>query len=1097
MRFEELNLTRYGHFTDFAFSFPKTHGIEVNENKTTEKPIDFHILYGPNEAGKSTTLEAITDLLYGFERLTQQNYLHSNELLEIDAVLVQDLNVARIKRFKNRLTDLQNNRLDGFPLDLQGLSRKEYESRFAFNELSLQEGGDSMLSSKGDLGEALFSASSGISNLSRRLETAMRPSNAFWEPGRRTKIQLVELKKQLQENKKRLNEFRLDAKALKSRYELLTHCETELERSIKIKNELSRAITRLENDRVIHKLVLPWIRSRNLADSLIVDGAIVESFVEAIDLSSESAVVSTLETIRNNVQNDIKAETEKKRLLLDIESTKHKLETVKLSVEEANLLASKNSIESLSSTQSAADEWQNQISEHGYNIELYDSQILEFSSNLNIDPSSAENLIPGELALDSLHTLLNDENELSIKIEEAKKEIQQLEEAKPDLTQTLRDELEIMSLEFGIDSSDINTLKLPDEKWLFDSLEDWRKSIQSHKNIVDKIRDAETDLSNLAHQIRELTSTGLLEPEDISSAIHKRDDIWRDHKNAINLQADYSDLADTAELFEKQMQSSDNSMTFALEQKEQYAQIRLLRLRSHKLKTDIDSLKDIAKANATDIRSQEKILNKSIDSFHTQASIHTESIRSSYSKILELRKASNTLHSQISVLKNANDECISQAHGLIETIKPIIDPTLLSQLVNLDLADLTHQVSIFLEHERRNILQNQHAISLQATYEKDVKRREEQLSLLQQERSLWQESWQTETAGTLFQSLEIKKARSFITTARKLQSTLVKRNSITLFFNQLQRKKEERKDQIDDLLRAHGKSSLSELELALTTISERNRVNDELSRGLTILSANLDTLEADYKDNTQTLDDISEKLSASGREELIAVLERTARHRAVIERSQENWDRIIELSDKQINEEEIISWAADFDISNVDEQLDELTRRRDQAESQYEQCLSEHVLAEQSVNEVGHDGLYASLVQERENLLLEIEQGAKSTAIARAGGIVLKAAIQKFRVNNQSSILQDAQRAFNTLTLGRYPRLLPREDSSGNEKLYAIDVNEKSRSVQDLSTGTRYQLYLALRAAAHSDYARKRTPLPFVADDIMESFDDELRAYGQ
>jgi uncharacterized protein YhaN len=72
--------------------------------------------------------------------------------------------------------------------------------------------------------------------------------------------------------------------------------------------------------------------------------------------------------------------------------------------------------------------------------------------------------------------------------------------------------------------------------------------------------------------------------------------------------------------------------------------------------------------------------------------------------------------------------------------------------------------------------------------------------------------------------------------------------------------------------------------------------------------------------------------------------------------------------------------------------------------------------------------------------------------------------------------------------------LVPRDDGRGNERLFAIDINNKARAVEELSTGTRYQLYLALRAAAHADYARMRTPLPFVADDIMESFDDERSA---
>ena len=46
----------------------------------------------------------------------------------------------------------------------------------------------------------------------------------------------------------------------------------------------------------------------------------------------------------------------------------------------------------------------------------------------------------------------------------------------------------------------------------------------------------------------------------------------------------------------------------------------------------------------------------------------------------------------------------------------------------------------------------------------------------------------------------------------------------------------------------------------------------------------------------------------------------------------------------------------------------------------------------------------------------------------------------------------------------------------------------------DLSKGTRFQLYLALRIAGYHELAQSRTPVPFIADDIMETFDDDRSA---
>ena len=61
MRLARLNLARYGKFTDFVLDFGA---------KQLEKP-DFHIIFGSNEAGKTTALTAILDLLYGISKGSQ------------------------------------------------------------------------------------------------------------------------------------------------------------------------------------------------------------------------------------------------------------------------------------------------------------------------------------------------------------------------------------------------------------------------------------------------------------------------------------------------------------------------------------------------------------------------------------------------------------------------------------------------------------------------------------------------------------------------------------------------------------------------------------------------------------------------------------------------------------------------------------------------------------------------------------------------------------------------------------------------------------------------------------------------------------------
>ena len=74
MRFRQINLDRYGIFTDRT--------IDLGERKAAG---DMHIVYGPNEAGKSTFRSACLDFLFGFGRTTQYDFLHPVDVLQIGA----------------------------------------------------------------------------------------------------------------------------------------------------------------------------------------------------------------------------------------------------------------------------------------------------------------------------------------------------------------------------------------------------------------------------------------------------------------------------------------------------------------------------------------------------------------------------------------------------------------------------------------------------------------------------------------------------------------------------------------------------------------------------------------------------------------------------------------------------------------------------------------------------------------------------------------------------------------------------------------------------------------------------------------------------
>src|SRR3712207_4954461 len=166
MRFERLHLERYGAFEDTTFDFS---GADVR----------LLIVYGPNEAGKSTVLAGIGDLLFGIPARTPYNFRHDYSKLRVGAEIVNS--AAQRLAFKRRKansgtlmtlgaaeTALPDAVLTPF---LGGISRDLFTRMFGLDHARLREGGDQMLRSGGDLARSLFEAGSGLSGVGTALQS--------------------------------------------------------------------------------------------------------------------------------------------------------------------------------------------------------------------------------------------------------------------------------------------------------------------------------------------------------------------------------------------------------------------------------------------------------------------------------------------------------------------------------------------------------------------------------------------------------------------------------------------------------------------------------------------------------------------------------------------------------------------------------------------------------------------------------------------------------------------------------------------------------------------------------------------------------------
>ncbi len=159
MIIERLDLIAFGKFTNCSLDLSAT-------------PNRFHIVYGPNESGKSTSLRAIESLLFGMPPTSPDNYIHEYSAMRVGGRLVDSHTGAVIECVRRRvkkdpLCDLSKQPIDPSKLQafLHGVDQETFSRQFGISREELVNGGKEILGGKGDVGEILFSAGAGLSHL--------------------------------------------------------------------------------------------------------------------------------------------------------------------------------------------------------------------------------------------------------------------------------------------------------------------------------------------------------------------------------------------------------------------------------------------------------------------------------------------------------------------------------------------------------------------------------------------------------------------------------------------------------------------------------------------------------------------------------------------------------------------------------------------------------------------------------------------------------------------------------------------------------------------------------------------------------------------
>ncbi|EMI24109.1 YhaN family protein [Rhodopirellula europaea] len=257
MIIERLDLIAFGHITERSLD------LSAGPNR-------FHLIVGPNESGKSTSLRAISSWLFGMATRADDAFLHPAAKLRVGGRLTTHssdgtstekvLECIRRRGRKNTLrgaddqTEIADSELTQM---LGGIDEATFRSRFGLSHEELLLGGEQILRGEGELGEILFSAGAGIGRLREIYEQLdSEASERFKRTGKTPTINNI--LQELDEMRRRLREAQVPPAEFSDLQKQLAEKEQQIQGWREESQSLAQQIAQLKSAEQALPLIPRW-----------------------------------------------------------------------------------------------------------------------------------------------------------------------------------------------------------------------------------------------------------------------------------------------------------------------------------------------------------------------------------------------------------------------------------------------------------------------------------------------------------------------------------------------------------------------------------------------------------------------------------------------------------------------------------------------------------------------------------------------------------------------------------------------------------------------------------------------------------------------
>ncbi|MCP3975338.1 MAG: AAA family ATPase [bacterium] len=1125
MRINRLDLTRFGPFTDTTFdlSAPGT-----------------HLIVGANEAGKTVSMAAIRQLLFGIPVRTAYDFVHEMRDLCLGAEIADErgelLEIVRVKKRSDTLRDPNGNTLDEGLLAklLHDVNEEVYASLFTVGHEEIAAGGEALLDSDGEVGRALFSASRGTTDLTAVLRKLDNRAGELFKSAA-SKPRLNAAIREFKEVSTEARSISMSASSVMGLDKELATAQEDHDQVAARRRELSGRRTVLHRVRATRPLLANRLDYLSGKSELEAQGPLVGSDVRS-RLEEAQNQRKEGESAQRATKSAIERLDEKlDELAIDTKLLEQQEIVEKLTRETGGYDQNEEDLPGLQARASTLErelgQLRTRLPEGGpltdegrsglkVNQEQQIRQLAASRSELDNDLKHAVDEV--EETKNSLETLSEELGGLDdltdvVALVEVIARIRKAGDLEATRTDTIRNleaidrkvasQLAALGLS-GVDTRAVDVIAVPTLEAIRRVRDEFETRAGTITRLEEQIEGLESQQDEADEELAQLLrSEEPLTTDDLSASRSNRDEGWRlirgtwlGESNDVDGVSAWADGRPLQDAYEAAVEGADDVADRLRREASAVEQRASFELRLEALADDLEKRKEDLERECAAAGEADAAWAQLWEPFGItqQSPTDMEIWHDGYKASAQRSEECRTLEAEIVELEAT---ITRHRSDLIASLTSAGEPPP-EGLSLFGLLDHAEQIAADAAKEQQV---HANATSACAEAETLLKKRAEIHERAEKATTGWQEEWSNAvTVLGLKATASTGEANSVLDALRDISEKGAAHEDLQRRIFGIKRRSAEFTDGVTAVLAAlDGDDDLAEADpgAAVKMLSRRVKEAQDIatkSKAITEERENHEKIKeaADLRvDEAENLiKEMVQAAAAADESELSEAITRSEEHAGLLDQITQVEHDLREVAGKPLNQieaeaAELVDVEIEPEVQQLDLELEVFDEQIKEKQTKVGELTNQRSLIDSS-------GEAADLMTQAQQSLASVLDYADDYVQTLLARRLLEEHVNAYRDEHQGPLLERASGLFRGLTLDRYIGLDTDTDDKGNPFLLARNADNKLLEISALSTGTRDQLYLALRLAALEQFMARRGPLPIILDDLFVHFDDERTKAG-